>query len=77
MPLRINDISRMRAAYRALLVPESKNVRACGMALFERIATGNWSVEWNLPRWLGSSLGLGELEQQGLTDGWRGVHIRA
>lgn len=66
MPLRIHDISRMRAAYRALLVPESKNVRACGMALFERIATGNWSVEWNLPRWLGSSLGLGEFEQQGL-----------
>jgi hypothetical protein len=41
-----------------LLAPEPESVRALGQGMFRRIAAPNWSVEWNLPHWLGDLLGL-------------------
>ncbi len=66
VPLRTRDVARMKLRFRNLLESEPESVRSLSEQLFRRIATKTWSVEWNLPRWLGSVYGLTDLEQQRL-----------
>jgi len=51
-PIRVDDLERMRQEFQDLLKTEVGDVRELGQELFQRIAIVNWSVEWNLPRWL-------------------------
>ncbi|MCJ7825284.1 MAG: hypothetical protein MUP44_10320, partial [Anaerolineales bacterium] len=64
--LREDDLARMRRSYLQLLITEPDPIQAYGQQLFARIAVPNWSVEWNLPRWLGDALGLSEAQQRQL-----------
>ena len=60
------DFLRVQNHWAALLCEEGSEMQQAGETLLERIAHPNWSVEWNLPRWLGGRAGLSEDEQQRL-----------
>lgn len=53
-PLRFDDLEHMGHTFQSLLETEDETIRKLGQALFQRIAVLNWSVEWNLPHWLGA-----------------------
>jgi len=65
-PIREDDLERMRARFYELLGEEGTQVRESGQELFKRIASVNWSVEWNLPRWLAAGTALTEADVQHL-----------
>jgi hypothetical protein len=65
-PIDHDDIRFMRERLRDVLSRESPAVRAEGGRLFERLAGPNWSVEWNLPHWLGFRYGLPAAQQRQL-----------
>jgi hypothetical protein len=54
-PIVEDDVRAVQERFRAVLSRESAALRAEGSRLFERLARPNWSVEWNLPRWLGEA----------------------
>ncbi len=66
VPLLPEDIAYHRRRYETLLASSSEGIQAAGHSLFERIATPVWSVEWNLPRWLGETIELSETAQRKL-----------
>lgn len=61
-PLREDDIARMDVQFQNLLTHSTPSIKAHGEALFRRIATANWSVEWNLPRWLNRVCALSDTQ---------------
>lgn len=65
-PLREGDVAYMRARYLQVLSIKSESVREAGRRLFHQVANQHWSVEWNLPRWLGGEVGLSEKQQSAL-----------
>lgn len=60
------DVARMRARFDLLLATQPESLQRYGRLLFERIAVSNWSVEWNLARWLGARSGLTAIHQERL-----------
>ncbi len=62
-PLEEQDIVEMRSRFERLLALESCGIHTAGQKLFDRIADAHWSVEWNLPRWLGAVCGLTQAQQ--------------
>jgi hypothetical protein len=63
IPLGALHVRRMSRRYEQLFASEAEAVRTYGKQLFQRIASPNWSVEWNLPLWLGDRYGLTEIQQ--------------
>lgn len=64
--LKETDVLLVQAHWLTLLRNEDTEIQMAGETLLERIAHPNWSVEWNLPRWLGVRVGLSDYEQQQL-----------
>jgi len=60
------DVRRARLAVAQLLSQEPPAHRDAGLAYFNALTGANWTVEWQLPRWLAESVGLPETVQQRL-----------
>lgn len=60
MPPRLSEsLERIvRARFAAALAGEPAGVSELGAHLLDRISPPNWTLEWSLPTWLGSTLGL-------------------
>lgn len=61
-----DDIAEVRTYLEGLAGLSDKALRDYAAQVLERIAHPNWSVEWNLPRWLGSRLAIPENTQRDL-----------
>lgn len=57
----------VRAEFAAALAGEPPAVGELARRVLDRIAPPNWALEWSLPGWLGSTLGLGAPAVAGLT----------
>jgi hypothetical protein len=60
------DLDFVRAHMENLYDPEDGQLIDCTQRLIDRISHSNWSVEWNLPRWLGSAFKIPEGGQREL-----------
>jgi hypothetical protein len=60
------DIAQVRSRMEKLINHADAQLKDCSQRLIDRIAHPNWSVEWNLPRWLGSRFEIPESEQSKL-----------
>lgn len=49
----------VKVEFAAALASEPAGVGRLGMRVLDRITPPNWTLEWSLPGWLGSTLGLG------------------
>ena len=50
--------SAIKSQVGAVLAREPADLAGLGMRLLDRISPPNWTLEWSLPGWLGSALGL-------------------
>lgn len=57
-PAEDSALAPAQARYLAALADQPDSIYQAGRRLLARIATPNWLVEWNLPRWLGAAFGL-------------------
>lgn len=65
-PIRESDIQIAVSRFKALVDFEDREASHILEDLLTRITTQNWSVEWNLPRWLGSRFDMPEAVQREL-----------
>jgi hypothetical protein len=60
------DLATIKGRYDLALGRLDPALIEAGDRLFRRIATDNWALEWSLPRWLGTALGLPPEQTQAL-----------
>jgi hypothetical protein len=65
-PIAGGDIAEVRTYIEGLAGLSDKALRVYATQVLGRIVHPNWSVEWNLPRWLGSRLAIPEDAQRDL-----------
>lgn len=60
------DIARTRKAVEQIVAEQPMDLGAAALDYFDNLTGPNWSLEWNLPRWLGKPHGLPETRQADL-----------